>query len=60
MGLNKAPFFREVHRSNMTKDFQATEGNMLKVVKGPDFEPPDLAEVLVDEVGAEQAENFLR
>ncbi len=60
MGLNKAPFFREVHRSNMTKDFEATEGHMVKVVKGSDFEPPDLIRVLHDEVGNEQAENFLR
>lgn len=59
VGLNKAPFFREVHRSNMTKDFKATERQMIKVVKGADFEPPDLARVLREEHGDEQAKNFL-
>lgn len=35
--------FAEVHRSNMTKDNSPAEG---KLVKGPGYEPPRIAEVL--------------
>lgn len=59
LGLNKAPFFREVHRSNMTKDFEATDQQMLKVVKGKTFEPPEIQRVLFQEHGSEQGLRFL-
>lgn len=39
------PFFNEVHRSNMTKVPAALSPNK-KVLKGPDFEPPRIAELL--------------
>ena len=41
----KLPAHREVHRSNMTKSGGDDHGSG-KVVKGPNYEPPDLAKVL--------------
>lgn len=44
MGVDLEPFFREVHRSNMTKSLDRDSGG--KIIKGPDFEPPDLQKIL--------------
>lgn len=53
LALGLAPIlpelFREVHRSNLTKDFKsnpADEGGSRVLVKGPGYEPPRLAELL--------------
>lgn len=43
-GINIDDIFREVHRSNMTKSLDKDDGG--KVIKGEDFEPPNLREVL--------------
>jgi predicted HAD superfamily Cof-like phosphohydrolase len=40
--------FAEVHRSNMTKSNTPDEA---KLVKGPGYEPPDIAAVLAEPVG---------
>lgn len=50
-GLNPAPFFKEVHDSNMTKvspDKLVREDG--RVMKGPSYRPPDLQRVLDDEL----------
>lgn len=44
-GIDLQPIFDEVHRSNMTK--QPATDNPLKPVKGPTFEPPRIAELLL-------------
>ena len=46
---HKMPGMREVHRSNMTKlgeDGQPIRDKSGRVVKGPNYEPPDLERVL--------------
>lgn len=43
-GIDLAPVFAEIHRSNMTKLGTHDPGG--KITKGPDFVPPDLATVL--------------
>jgi predicted HAD superfamily Cof-like phosphohydrolase len=45
LGINLAPMFAEVSRSNMTKS-QAKDASG-KVVKGPLFEPPNLRALLL-------------
>ena len=45
MGVDLEPLFAEVQRSNMTKDGGGHD-NGGKVVKGPNFEEPDLATIL--------------
>ena len=44
-GIDIEPFFREIHRSNMTKSgkHQRDDG---KILKGPDYEPPNLEHIL--------------
>jgi predicted HAD superfamily Cof-like phosphohydrolase len=44
MGVDLEPFFREVHRSNMTKSQEKDAGG--KIMKGPDYSPPDLESIL--------------
>ena len=41
MGVDLEPIFREVHRSNMSKNGGRDAGG--KVLKGPGFSPPDIA-----------------
>lgn len=43
-GLPMDEVFKEVHRSNMTKETRLDEGR--KVVKGPEFDPPKLEDIL--------------
>lgn len=43
-GINIDAILREVHRSNMTKSLDKDDGG--KVIKGEDFEPPNLKEIL--------------
>ena len=45
-GIKLAPLFDEVHRSNLTKH-PADPSRPSKPVKGPDFEPPRIAELLL-------------
>lgn len=46
MGLDNAPFFREVHRSNMTKDRVAGDQALgTKVSKGPSYQPANIMSV---------------
>lgn len=40
MGVDLEPVFREVHRSNMSKDGGKDAGG--KILKGPGFSPPDI------------------
>lgn len=42
-GIPLDKVFREIHRSNMTKAGKRADG---KTIKGPDFEPPQLAKIL--------------
>jgi predicted HAD superfamily Cof-like phosphohydrolase len=46
LGVNGLPVHNEIHRANMTKkrDNLRADG---KIIKGPDFVPPDIAGVLV-------------
>jgi hypothetical protein len=48
-GIPFDEIFKEVHRSNMTKmgdDGKAVHSNIGKVVKGPNYEPPRIKEIL--------------
>ena len=40
MGVDLEPIFREVHRSNMSKDGGKDAGG--KILKGKGFSPPDI------------------
>ena len=42
-GIDIAPVFHEVHRSNMTKQPRLDGG---KIVKGPEFKPPNIRDIL--------------
>lgn len=44
-GVEAGPVLEEVHRSNMTKTPGGKRGDG-KILKGPDYEPPDIAGVL--------------
>lgn len=44
-GIDISPVFDEVHRSNMTKTGGGLRGDG-KVVKGENYEPPDIASVI--------------
>jgi predicted HAD superfamily Cof-like phosphohydrolase len=44
MGVDLEPVFREVQRSNMSKDGGKDAGG--KILKGPNFSPPDIASEL--------------
>jgi len=45
-GIPLDAVFAEVHKSNMTKAVNKDKGG--KVTKGPDYEPPDVVEVLTN------------
>jgi predicted HAD superfamily Cof-like phosphohydrolase len=45
MGVDLEPFIREIHRSNMTKTDGVVRGDG-KILKGPNYSPPDIAGVL--------------
>ena len=42
-GIDIEPIFLEIHRSNMTKAGKDEGG---KTIKGPDYEPPRIAEII--------------
>ncbi len=44
MGVDLEPVFAEVHRSNMSKNGGVDTGG--KILKGPGYSPPDIANVL--------------
>ncbi len=46
MHMDIEPFFKEVHRSNMTKNGDMDSG---KLTKGESFEPPNLEPLLINE-----------
>lgn len=54
IGVNKPPFLREVHRSNMTKEPGDVRSDG-KILKGPNFEPPELARIFVKTYGVAAA-----
>lgn len=45
-GINGQPVFEEVMRSNMTKDFSGTLRADGKILKGENYEPPNLEAIL--------------
>lgn len=48
MGIDIAPFFDEVHRSNMTKTGGSQDSGG-KILKGPNYEPPLLQKILEEQ-----------
>jgi predicted HAD superfamily Cof-like phosphohydrolase len=46
-GIDLEPVFAEIHRSNMTKGGSVCRRPDGKVAKGPDYEPPNVREVLL-------------
>jgi len=48
MGIDMLPICQEVQRSNMTKDGGGHDSGG-KVMKGPDFSPPDIKKCLVQQ-----------
>ncbi|MHA2279471.1 MAG: pyrophosphohydrolase domain-containing protein [Promethearchaeota archaeon] len=48
MGLDMEPISAEVQRSNMTKDGGGQDSGG-KIMKGPDFRPPDIAKKLQEQ-----------
>lgn len=48
LGVDLEPFFKEVHRSNMTKCQAKDSGG--KIMKGPFYDPPDLGKILSDQL----------
>jgi predicted HAD superfamily Cof-like phosphohydrolase len=46
-GIRLDPVVREIHRSNMTKSPATDEGG--KILKGPDYRPPELAGIVADQ-----------
>lgn len=50
-GIDMLPVVNEIHASNMTKDVPALgTDSTLKVVKGTEYQPPDLERVLVEQI----------
>lgn len=52
LAAHKLPAIEEIHRSNMTKlgeDGKPILSSAGRIVKGPNYQPPDLAKVLEDE-----------
>ena len=49
MGLSDMPFFREVHRSNVTKLEGLSHREDGKVAKSEAYEPPDLHRILLEQ-----------
>lgn len=47
-GLHLDPVFREIHRSNMTKDGGGADSGG-KILKGPRYEPPNLQGLIADQ-----------
>lgn len=48
MGVDMEPISDEVQRSNMTKDGGGQDSGG-KIMKGPDFEEPDIVKILADQ-----------
>jgi len=50
LGIDLEPVFQEIHRSNMTKSPHRDMGG--KVTKGPEYQPPDIQAILLDQLKA--------
>ena len=53
-GIDLEPIFEEIHRSNMTKD-RPEGGGDAKAVKGPNYSPPSLAEIIEAQIAGRRA-----
>ena len=52
LGINIEPIFEEVHRSNMSKLDEAGQPIFRedgKILKGPNYSPPDIAPLLIEQ-----------
>lgn len=50
-GINIAPIFEEIHRSNMTKFIDGHKNNSGKWIKGPSYTPANLHPILLAQNG---------
>lgn len=59
-GIDIAPVFEEVHRSNMTKTIDGSFRVDGKYLKGPNYEPANIAPIVFDQIASEENQPQLK